>query len=108
MASDKQLSDIRPGQPIQIKITGCPKAEAQRKTLTQLCERDKTVQIERRRLKRARPIDWRRRAGRLWGGRSRRIDVVRLDPGATYTVFGSVETLQKLKSVENFVVITPA
>jgi len=101
------VDDIQPGQPIRIKITGYPKAEAQRKTLTQICEQDKAVQAERKRLKRARPVRWRRRAGRLWGGRSPRVDVVRIVPGAAYTVFGSVDVLRRLKSVEKIVEVTP-
>lgn len=108
MASATQIDDVQPGQSIRVKITGCPKAEAQRKTLVQLCEQDKAVQAERRRLKKARPVKWQRRAGRPWGGRSPRIDVVRLDPGETYTLFGSVEVLRKLKSVEKFIEVAPA
>jgi hypothetical protein len=102
------LDEIQPGQPIRVRITGYPTAEAQRKTLMQLCEQDKSVQTERKRLKRARAVRWRTRAGRPWGGRSPRIQVVQVAPGAAYTIFGSVDVLRKLKSVEKIVEVTPS
>jgi len=102
------LTDIQPGQQINVTVTSEPKAAAQRKTLIRLCEKDEQVRAERKRLKRARPVKYHRRGGRPWGDRPYRVAVVKTTAGASYKIFASVDVLRDLKSVEKHVEVTPA
>jgi len=102
------LADIQPGQQINVKITSEPKAAAHRKTLVRLCDKDETVREERKRLRKARPVIWRTRAGRPWAKRPYRVAVVKFTPDTTYKLFGSVDVLRQLASVEKYIEVTPA
>lgn len=102
------LADIQPGQQINVTITSVPKAAAQRKTLIRLCEKDKQVRAERKRLKQARPVKFHRRGGRPWGARPYRVAVVKTTAGASYKIFASIDVLRDLKSIEKYVKVAPA
>ena len=102
------LADIQPGQQISVTVTSEPKAAAQRKTLIRLCEKDAQVRVERKRLKRARPVTFHRRGGRPWGDRPYRVAVVKTTAGASYNIFASIDVLRDLKSIEKHVEVTPA
>ena len=99
---------IKPGQWINVKITAVPKAAKNRKTMIRVFEKDENSRNERKRLNRARPVTSHIRGGRPWEDRPRRLDVVKIEPGAIYKVFASVDVLRDLQSVEKFVEIKPA
>ena len=91
--------DIKPGQWINVKVTAQPKSEGARKTLIRVCEKDATVATERRRLHRARPVTHHRRGGRPWYDRPARLQIVKMNTGQTYKVFGSLDVLRDVASI---------
>ena len=99
---------IKPGQWIKVKITSVPQAAKNRKTMIRLFEKDENIRTERKRLNKARPVTTHIRGGRPWANRPRQLQVVKMEPGATYKVFASVDVLRDLQSVEKFVEIKPA
>jgi len=101
-------SQTKPGQWVKIKIKSEPRTQAGRKTLVRLCEKDPAVKKERVRLKRSRPTGEHQRGGRMFKDRPPRLQAVRLEPGATYRVFASVDVLQDITSIEKYVEVTPA
>ncbi len=102
------MSDIKPGQWINVKVKARPRALAGRKTLVRLFEQDSGVRKERRRQAKSRIAQESRRGGRIWMNIPARLEIVETSPGATYKIFASIETLKALKSVEKYVEITPA
>jgi len=101
------LADIRPGQWINVKVTKRPRAEAQRKTIMRLLQKDAGVKKEATRAKRARPVAEHQRGGRMWKDRPHRVPVVQAMPGPSYKLFASVDVLRDLKSVEKYVDVVP-
>lgn len=101
-------TDIKPGQWVNIKVTAEPRSEAARKTLIRVCEKDDQMKQERKRLDKARRPRVHRRGGRPWYDRPTRLQVVDTQPGATYKVFGSMDILRDLGSLENCVEVSPA
>lgn len=102
------MSDIKPGQWINVKIKSQPRAIAGRKTMVRLFEQDAAVRKERVRHARSRPPQPSRRGGRIWMNRPARLAVVSTERGSSYKIFASVEALKALKSIEKYVEITPA
>jgi len=100
--------EIKPGQWITVKVKSQPKAAAGRKTLVRLAEQDPKIKRERERLARSRPVGGHRRGGRIWADRPPRVNIVEVKPGATYRIFGSVDVLRDLKSIDRYVELTPA
>jgi hypothetical protein len=101
-------TETKPGQWINVKIVSAPKDAASKKTMRRLFEKDNEVQQERKRLKKARQPFSRIRAGRVWTNRPPRLEVVSFEPGATYKIFGSVDVMKDLQSIEDLVEVSPA
>ncbi len=100
--------DVKPGQMLQVTVKSYPRTAAAKKTLVRLFENDRTVERERKRLAKTRPPEPSRRGGRIWMNRPPRLEVVETTPGASYKIFGSVDVLRDLNSVEKFVDVKPA
>ncbi|UCD28197.1 MAG: hypothetical protein JSV03_14060 [Planctomycetota bacterium] len=96
---------IKPGKWIKVKITSVPKAANNIKTMIRVFEKDQNMQTTRKRLAKSRPVKTHIRGGRPWADRPQRLPVVKIEPGATYRVFASVDVLRDLESVEKFVEI---
>lgn len=101
-------SQVKPGQWVNVRITALPKSAAGRKTMIRIFEKDRRIQAERRRLSRSRPAKSHRRGGRLWRDIPGKLNVVCTKPGTVYKVFGSVDVLRELASLQDCVEITPA
>lgn len=99
--------DIAPGSNVTIQITKAPRREAARKTLHRVCGKDPAIAKHHRRQKDQRPSwqDW-IRGGRYWHHQMRSKPAARLEPGAVYTVYATVDVLRDLESVKEFVKVT--
>lgn len=102
------MSQVTPGQWINVRVTALPKSVAGRKTMVRLLEKDRKVKAERARLARSRKPTSHRRGGRQWWDRPPRLQIVSTKPGATYRIFGSVDVLRELESLKGYVEISPA
>lgn len=100
--------DIQPGQWINVKVTKAPRSEGGFKTMQKLFEKDADVKEERKRINKSRPQRWHIRGGRPWQDRPRRHQIVNTEPGATYKLFGAVDVMRELGSIEEYVEVTPA
>jgi hypothetical protein len=100
-------AEIKPGQWLTVTVKSQPRAIASRKTMVRLFEQDPVVKKERARQKKTRPHHDQRRGGRIWIDKPGMLKVVEISPGASYKVFGSVQTMRDLKSIEKYVELKP-
>jgi hypothetical protein len=101
-------AEIQPAQWVQVKVKARPTSAAAEKTMIRLFEKDEEVHEKRKRLQRVRPVKRHIRGGRWWYDRPPRLRIVSTEPGATYKLFGSVDVLRDLSSLDRFVEVTPA
>jgi hypothetical protein len=101
-------AEIQPGQWVNVKVAKRPRAEAKRKTMVRLFEKDAGVTTERKRLARSRPVTSHRRGGRPWHDRPPRLPVAETTPGASYKIFASVDVVRDLQSLGDLVEVRPA
>ncbi len=102
------MSEIKPGQWVNITVKSEPRSEGGRKTLVRLLEKDPTARKERTRLKRSRPREQHSRGGRMWNDNPPAITVVAVKPGVSKRVFASLDVLKDLASIAKYVEVTPA
>lgn len=101
--------DIQPGQNIKVEITSRPTSEAAEKTLLRLFRKDPDVKRAHRHRKEQRP-SWQtwRRGGKMWHHQMKSRPMIRLEPGASYHLFASMDVIRDLHSVERCVKVASA
>lgn len=99
---------VTPGQWVKVTVKSAPKTTAGRKTLLRLFEQDPGVKKERVRVSKTRPWEDSRRGGRIWINKPPRIDLVKVERGASYKVFASLPVIRDLQSVEKYVEVSAA
>jgi hypothetical protein len=104
------LQDIKPGTKVQVKVTKAPTNAAARKTIVRLLSKDKTVQAEDARLRKARKNNFRqgRRGGRFWDINVPKQPAVEARAGTSKTITATLDVLSDLKSVSRFVEVSEA
>jgi hypothetical protein len=104
------MSDIKPNSQVTIKVVKNPTNQAARKTIQRLLSKDGTVKAENRRLKRVRKTHFyqARRGGRFWNVNVVKQNAVLGVVGETGVISASLDVITDLKSVANFLEITPA
>lgn len=106
------MSTIAPGNKIQIQVVKQPSNDAARKTIVRLLSKDAGVQKENRRLKRVRKVNQTlsTRGGRLrvWESRLVKQHPVAGQVGESGVVVATLDILQDIDSVKQFVEVTSA
>ena len=102
------MTDVKPGQWVNITVKSQPRTEGGRKTLVRLLEKDPKARKERTRLKRSRVRGQHSRGGRMWNDNPPAIKVVTVKPGISGRVFYSLDVAKDAASIAKYVDITPA
>ena len=101
--------NIAPGRNVTIQITATPTSAAACKTLARLCAKDPAVARAKRWRKTHRPSrEFWRRGGKMWHHQMKSKLPLKLERGAKFTVFASVDVLRELQSISRFVAVSPA
>ncbi|MFH1747220.1 MAG: hypothetical protein ABIG44_09285 [Planctomycetota bacterium] len=102
------MMDLAPGNNITVEITATPSNAAACKTLARICCKDPQVATVKRWHQRRRP-SWQtwRRGGRQWHHQMKSRPPVKLEPGAKYTIFATVDVIRDLQSVQRWVKTSP-
>jgi hypothetical protein len=102
------VTEVKPGQWVNVKVLSRPRAVAGDKTLTRQFNKNPEVKKDRERQAKSRPTGEHRRGGRMWKDRPPHLPIVEIKKGATYKIYASVDVLKDLNSVARNVEVTPA
>ncbi len=106
------LSDIQPGTPVTVKVVKQPTNAAASKTLARLLGKDPGHAAEQKRHAKVRKrAQWKSPRGgrwRVWESRLAKQRPVTGSAGESGTLTATYDVMNDLRSVERFVVVTPA
>lgn len=104
------LDAIKPGQSIKLTVTSMPQSVADVKTLERLMRFDPTARrtLARGQSRRVRELLIRSRGHRPWEVREKPAKVVRVEPGASWTMRFFPQIAPDIGAVAQFLKVSPA